>query len=406
MLSSKQQEYLASCDHRWNIKIGATGSGKTWLDYAVVIPKRLQMLRGQGAVVLLGNTLNTVNRNVIEPMRQIWGGALVGTVRQDNTATLFGRKVYVMGADKRNSIAKIQGMSVEYAYGDEMTTWVEGVFQMLKSRLRCDHSYFDGTANPDAPSHYIKQFIDSDADIFCQKSTIFDNPFLPKDFVENLCKEYAGTVYYDRYILGEWALAEGLIYPMYQDAIVDDISRDECTEYCLSLDYGTQNAFAGLLWGKKDGVWYAIDEYYYSGRDTGIQKTDVEYADDLDEFTADIRETLAEREQRLETIIDPSATSFIAVLKKREGYKVRQANNKVADGIRETASAIKCDRIKVCNHLKNWKEEVAGYRWDDSSGIDKPVKEKDHAMDAMRYFVKTKRVNKAKNDYQPLWNRY
>ena len=94
------------------------------------------------------------------------------------------------------------------------------------------------------------------------------------------------------------------------------------------------------------------------------------------------------------------------MLKKREGYKVRQANNNVADGIRETASALKCDRIKVCNHLKNWKEEVAGYRWDDSSGIDKPVKEKDHAMDAMRYFVKTKRVNKARGDYQPLWNRY
>lgn len=218
MLSIKQLEYLKNCNHRWNIKIGATGSGKSWLDYAVVIPKRIMALRGQGAAVLLGNTQGTLSRNILEPMREIWGETLVGTISSDNTAKLFGRRVHILGADNRKHVARLQGMTIEYAYGDEMTTWNEDVFQMLKSRLRCEHSYFDGTANPDNPHHFLKKFIDSDADVFCQTSTIDDNPFLPAEFVAALKKEYAGTVYYNRFILGQWAAAEGIIYRAFADA--------------------------------------------------------------------------------------------------------------------------------------------------------------------------------------------
>ena len=215
-LSSKQQEYLQRCDHRWNIKIGATGSGKSWLDYAVTIPKRLTCMKGQGAALMLGNTQGTVNRNIIEPMRDIWGEQLVGRIISgENYARIFGQKVYVLGADKQTSVSKIQGMTVEYAYGDEMTTWAQPVFEMLKSRLRCAHSAFDGTANPDSAHHYLKRFIDSDADIYCQTSVIDDNPFLPAEFIEQLKKEYAGTVYYKRFILGQWAAAEGACYPLF-----------------------------------------------------------------------------------------------------------------------------------------------------------------------------------------------
>ena len=215
-LSIKQREYLQSCNHRWNIKIGATGSGKSWLDYAVVIPKRLLAMRGQGAALMLGNTQGTLNRNILEPMRDIWGRELVGTIISgENYARIFGQKVYCLGADKQNSVAKIQGMTVEYAYGDEMTTWAQPVFEMLKSRLRCEHSAFDGTANPDSAHHFLKKFIDSDADVFCQTSRIDDNPFLPPEFVAQLKKEYAGTVYYKRFILGEWAAAEGACFPLF-----------------------------------------------------------------------------------------------------------------------------------------------------------------------------------------------
>jgi PBSX family phage terminase large subunit len=215
-LSSKQQEYLRRCDHRWNIKVGAVRSGKSWLDYAVVIPKRLTCMQGQGAALMLGNTQGTVNRNIIEPMRDIWGDKLVGRIISgENYANIFGQKVYVLGADKQNSVTKIQGMTVEYAYGDEMTTWAQPVFEMLKSRLSCAHSAFDGTANPDSAHHWLKKFIDSDADVFCQTSVIDDNPFLPQEYIAQLKKEYAGTVYYKRFINGEWAAAEGACYPLF-----------------------------------------------------------------------------------------------------------------------------------------------------------------------------------------------
>lgn len=220
MLSTKQLEYLSQCNHRWNLKVGATGSGKSWLDYAVVIPKRLLALRGEGAAVMLGNTQGTLSRNVLDPMREIWGEGLVGTISSDNTARLFGRRVHILGADSKKHVARIQGMTIEYGYGDEMTTWDEAMFQMLKTRLRCPHSHFDGTANPDSPQHFLKKFIDDPkVDVFCQTSTINDNPFLPTKFVNDLKHELAGTVYYNRFILGQWAAAGGIIYRPFADSI-------------------------------------------------------------------------------------------------------------------------------------------------------------------------------------------
>lgn len=394
MLSAKQNEYLQNCNHRWNLKTGATGSGKSWLDFAYVIPQRLMCCRGEGLIVFIGNTQGTLERNILEPMRELWGDSLVSRVRNDNSATIFGKKVYCLGADNKKHTDRIRGTSIEYAYGDEMTTWVESVFQMLKSRLRCEHSVFDGTANPESPMHFIKKFIDSDADVYCQASTIYDNPFLPEDFVRELEKEYAGTVYYKRYILGEWAAATGLVYPMYEEAILPtdfpDL-RDKFTDYALSIDYGTQNAFSAGLWGKHDEVWYRFDEYYYSGRDTGVQKTDEEYGNDLDEFISQIG--LIEG-LKIKTIIDPSAASFIALLRKKGQYKVLKADNAVEDGIRDTATALKTGKIKIYPACKSWKNEAANYSWDESEVADKPIKVNDHAMDDTRYMVKTLRISK------------
>lgn len=148
-------------------------------------------------------------------MREIYGPSLVGTIGSNNTVRLFGKKVYALGADKKNQVARIQGAAIEYCYGDEITTWSEEVFIMLKSRLSTWNSCFDGTCNPDQPQHWFKKFLDSDADIYHQHYTIFDNPFLDPEFVKNLCKEYAGTVYYNRFILGQWTRAEGAIYKQF-----------------------------------------------------------------------------------------------------------------------------------------------------------------------------------------------
>lgn len=223
--SPKQQEFLQNCNHRWNIKTGATRSGKTFLDYTV-IPKRILKCRGEGLIVLLGNTKGTLERNILEPMRAIWSPALVGQIGSNNTVQIFGKKCHALGADKISQVSKLQGAAFEYCYGDEITTWHEDVFQMLKSRLSCPNSHFDGTCNPGNPQHWFKKFLDSDADIYRQAYTIDDNPFLAPEFVENLKREYAGTVYYNRFILGEWAAAEGAIYRQVADNPSDFVIYD------------------------------------------------------------------------------------------------------------------------------------------------------------------------------------
>lgn len=371
------------CNHRWNVKVGATGSGKSFVDYAVTIPKRILAAHGEGLLVLMGNTRGTLERNILEPMRSLYPKC-VGFIRSDNTVDMFGKKVYALGADNKKHIARIQGATFEYGYGDEVTTWNQGVFEMLKSRLRCPHSHFDGTCNPDNPGHWFKQFLESDADIY-QQTYVIDDGVLPEDVVRELKKEYAGSFYYDRFILGLWCAASGVIYPMYQEA-VESPPNETGSRVSLSIDYGTQNAFAALLWVKYGNTWHCVEEYYYSGRDTGKQKTDEEYAQDLDEFIKPYTDG------RIETFIDPSAASFITLLQKRGGYRVRHADNAVADGIRDCASCMRNGNIKISPDCKNLIKELQGYVWDDKSGEDKPVKVADHACDAMRYFVRTMRL--------------
>lgn len=176
--TQKQHEFLDNANHRWNIKQGATRSGKTYLDY-FVIPKRIRQVAGKdGLVVILGNTKGTLQRNVIEPLQNIYGEQLVGNIRSDNTANMFGEKVYCLGADKINQVNRIRGASIKYCYGDEVATWHKEVFTMLKSRLDKPYSKFDGTLNPESPHHWLKKFLESDADIYCQSYTIDDNPTL------------------------------------------------------------------------------------------------------------------------------------------------------------------------------------------------------------------------------------
>jgi PBSX family phage terminase large subunit len=169
------------------------------------------------------------------------------------------------------------------------------------------------------------------------------------------------------------------------------------------MDYGTMNAFAMVLWERhSDGIWYATRRYYYSGRDTGIQKTDTEYLHDIETVLFDIitaiRNTNEKIRQKLPTIIDPSAASFIALLQKTDWAKVIPANNAVLDGIRETASAIYNNKIKILASIPEFKKEAEGYVWDEKENEDKPVKINDHLMDAIRYFVKTKKIMKVRRE--------
>lgn len=381
LLSPKQIEFARYGNHRWNFKGGATRSGKTYLDFKWIIPMRIRERAGKdGLSVILGVTKSTIERNVLEPMRNLYGDKLVGAISSDNTAWIFGEKCYCLGAEKVSQVSKIRGASIKYCYGDEVADWSEEVFALLKSRLDKEYSCFDGTYNPQYPNHWLKRFLDSDADIFSQEYTIDDNPFLPPTFVENLKKEYAGTVFYDRYILGKWTLAEGLIYPMFNDScIVDELP--ETGEYYISCDYGTLNPFSAGLWCVNSGRAVRVAEYYYSGRDKQYQLTDEEYYAEV--------EKLAGEKNIRHIIVDPSAASFIACIKKHGRFSVRKAKNDVMYGIRLTSAMLRAGAIKIGSDCCDAIREFGLYRWDEDSTEDKPIKENDHAMDDIRYFCAT-----------------
>lgn len=230
--------------HRWNVKSGATRSGKTYMDY-FVIPKRIRNCSGKGLICIIGNTQGTIQRNVIDPMRNIWGDYFVGNPNtSSNTIKLFGKKVYIFGADNKTAVKKIQGSSIEYAYGDEVTTWNEEVFQMLKTRLDKPNACFDGTCNPANPQHWFKKFIDSDADVYSQSYCLDDNPFNSKEFADNLKRELSGTVYYERYVSGKWVAAQGIIYQQYAanpsayDVPTAIIDRNKIIHINIGVDFG------------------------------------------------------------------------------------------------------------------------------------------------------------------------
>lgn len=381
LLSPKQSEFVKYGTHRWNFKGGATRSGKTYLDFRWIIPIRIRERIGKdGLAVILGVTKSTIERNVLEPMRNLYGDMLVGTISSDNTAWIFGEKCYCLGAEKVSQVSKIRGASIKYCYGDEVADWSEEVFALLKSRLDKEYSCFDGTFNPQYPDHWLKKFLDSNADIFSQTYTIDDNPFLPESFKENLKKEYEGTVYYDRYILGLWVRAEGLVYPMFGDGCITQDTPDT-GDYYISIDYGTLNPFSAGLWcvGKRSAV--RIAEIYYSGRETRAQKTDEEYCDMV--------ERLAGEKTIRAVVVDPSAASFIEALRRRGRFKVRHADNDVMNGIRTVSDFLRNGKIKIHESCENTIREFGLYRWDEKSESDRVVKENDHAMDEVRYMAMT-----------------
>lgn len=399
LLSPKQIEYVRQAEHRWNFKGGATRSGKTYLDYHWMIPLRIRERKGlDGLAVILGVSKSTIERNVLEPMRNLYGDALVGNISSDNTVMLFGERCYALGAEKISQVSKLRGASIKYCYGDEVADWSKEVFELLKSRLDKEYSLFDGTYNPQHPEHWLKKFLDGNADIYSQVYTIDDNPFLPESFKENLKREYSGTVYYDRYILGLWRLAEGLVYDFKPEYVVDEIPEPTArTEYHVSVDYGTMNPFSAGLWAVTGANAVRIREYYYDGRNSRSTKTDEEYCDAV--------AALADGYNITDVIVDPSAASFITALRRRK-FHVRQADNDVKNGIRRVASMLIGGNIRFHRSCTDCIREFGLYRWDEKAGEDTVIKENDHAMDDVRYFCNTvmkHKIRQASDTFKPRW---
>ena len=292
ILSDKQKEYINNAFHRYNIKVGARRCGKTYLDILYMIPKRIMERKGKdGLYCIFGVSRGTIERNVLQPLREIYGKTLIGTIKANNTAILFGEEVYCLGCEKVNQVSKIQGTSIKYAYGDEIAKWNQEVFVMIQASLDKDYSCFDGALNPENQSHWLKKdFLDQveqkGLDVYVQHYTIFDNPFLSKEFVDNLCREYAGTVFYDRLILGQWKNAEGIIYRQFADNPSLYIKDEALDEYgnkidfmiiSIGIDYGategeTEFKASGITYGFEE-VW-TIDEEKMAGLHTPEQMYD------------------------------------------------------------------------------------------------------------------------------------
>lgn len=246
IITEKQKEFIRNATHRYNLKIGARRCGKTYLDILFTIPNRILERKDlDGLNVIFGVSKGTIERNVLQPLREIYGKDLVGFINSQNIANLFGQEVYCLGTEKISQVSKIQGTSIKYAYGDEMAKWNKEVFIMIQGSLDKPYSCLDGALNPENKNHWLKKdFLDvikeKGLDVYTQYYTIFDNPFLPKDFVENLCKEYKGTVYYNRLILGQWCDAEGLIF--------QQIANDDKRFITTTIQYNSIISI-GIDWG-------------------------------------------------------------------------------------------------------------------------------------------------------------
>lgn len=246
IITEKQKEFIRNATHRYNLKIGARRCGKTYLDILFTIPNRILERKDlDGLNVIFGVSKGTIERNVLQPLREIYGKDLVGFINSQNIANLFGQEVYCLGTEKISQVSKIQGTSIKYAYGDEMAKWNKEVFIMIQGSLDKPYSCLDGALNPENKNHWLKKdFLDvikeKGLDVYTQYYTIFDNPFLPKDFVENLCKEYKGTVYYNRLILGQWCDAEGLIF--------QQIANDDKRFITTTIQYNSILSI-GIDWG-------------------------------------------------------------------------------------------------------------------------------------------------------------
>lgn len=217
LLAPKQVKVIKNATKRWNILYGATRSGKTQVSYYLALMHIREHWNDN--ILFAGKTTNTIDRNVFDKMREIFGETHISKIIDKREIYIFGKRCYVVGANDERAITKIQGVGLGYAYLDELTTFPENFFQMLKSRLDAPNACCDATCNPESPSHFVKQFIDKpdvEGTVYAEHFTLYDNPYLPKDFVTALENEYRGTIYFDKWILGNWVKAEGLVFPLFR----------------------------------------------------------------------------------------------------------------------------------------------------------------------------------------------
>lgn len=370
---------------RINLLSGSVRSGKTWISlvlwafWVATMPKEKNYL-------MTAKSLTTLKRNVLDLLTELVGEKnFIFSIAQKQ-AYLFGRKIYLEGANDARAESKIRGMTLQGAYCDELTLYGEDFFTMMLSRLSESNAKLFATTNPDTPMHWLnKKYIERrhELNMLLMTFLIDDNTFLDTKYVEELKKEYVG-VFYDRFIKGEWIVAEGLVYDFFQskkDTIIKTIDMNDYNEFYVSIDYGTINPCSMGLWGVNSEGAARIRESYFDSRKEGRQRTDEEHYQALVELVRDFPIT--------RVIVDPSAASFIECIRRHGEFRVKPAINSVIDGIRITSSLLNAGMIHIDPSCKDCIREFGLYRWDEKKTSDTVLKENDHAMDEVRYFCNT-----------------
>lgn len=402
MISQKQLKILAFPYTNYDALIcdGAVRSGKTSIMMVAFIDWAMREFSGQ-RFGICGKTVDSATKNIIVPYISMSYAKERYTIRWRRSDKLLEVKrgsvvnwFEVFGGKDESSFMLIQGRTLAGVLLDEVALMPESFVNQALARCSVDGARMWFSCNPDNPNHWfyvnwIKRC--SERNALYLHFTMPDNPSLSEKTLARYEAMYTG-VFYRRYIMGEWCLAEGLVYDFSEANITDEVP--EFADYYISIDYGTLNPFSCGLWAVNGNKAVRIKEYYYDGRANYKQLTDEEYCDAV--------ETLTDGYEIKRAVIDPSAASFITALKRR-GFRVQQADNAVLDGIRRTAVYLKNGNIKIHRCCTDAIREFGLYRWDDKKTEDAVVKDNDHAMDDIRYFCSTimKYKVEKKNEISP-----
>lgn len=409
-LTGKAARSVELATRRMNIWDGAVRSSKTiasivaWLRFVRTAPP--------GDLLMIGKTERTLKRNIISVILSMLGRR-ARHIEGAGELWICGRRVWLVGANDTLSEGKIRGMTLAGAYVDEMTLMPEAMFRMLGTRLSVPGARLFGTTNPDNPRHWLKLWLDrvdqwltpdgtlthvsppegqNTVDAIRFSFTLDDNPHLSLEYLSALKAEYTG-LWFRRFILGEWVLAEGSIFDMWDPSrhLVEPTQIPAPMSFVsLGVDYGTRHTFAAELFGVAAGHLWTVDEWRWSSQAQRSQLAPVQYSARLRAW--------AQGRMPEATFVDPAAADFRRQLYLDGWAGVRMADNEVAAGIRTMASLLSAGKLKVSRSCEGLVEMIPGYSWDEKAarlGLDKPVKEADDEVDAWRYGGHSSR---------PLWN--
>ena len=368
---------------------GAVRSGKTFCMSISFIAWSFSRFSNM-SFAMCGKTIRSLKRNVIIPLMKSLTelGFSYQFKKSENIleVTYNGvmNRFYLFGGKDEMSASLIQGITLAGVFFDEVALMPRSFVEQSLARCSVEGSAFWFNCNPEYPGHWFYREWIKKREI---KNALYlhfemeDNPSLSKKMIARYESLYSGA-FYERFVRGRWVAVTGAVYPfMDKDESFPDVPNVEFEEYAVSCDYGTVNPASFGLWGRYENVWYRIEEYYFNSRKEGYQKTD-------EEHYLSLKSLVGGRKLRCITV-DPSAASFIQVIKRHGEFSVVPAKNNVIDGIRRVSTALKNGEIKICSTCRDSIREFSLYRWDEKNGMDNPIKENDHAMDDIRYFVTT-----------------